>query len=102
MVVARGSGWTHWEAWGSANDGGPVILEIQVLAAPLARICAPDTQLASGDARKATTAAISAADPGTDDPGRGRGLPVRARAREDHQAASIGLARFGGNTRPDW
>src|SRR5205823_3900753 len=35
----------------------------QVLAAPLARMWAPETQLACGEARKATTAAISSAWP---------------------------------------
>src|SRR5262249_25973852 len=35
----------------------------QALAAPFARMWAPDTQLASGEQRKATTAAISSARP---------------------------------------
>ncbi len=39
------------------------LLMPQLFAAPLARICAPDTQLACGEARKATTSAISPAVP---------------------------------------
>src|SRR5688572_25311245 len=35
----------------------------QTLAAPFASICAPETQLASGDARNAITAATSSARP---------------------------------------
>lgn len=43
--------------------GGPALPLHHAFAAPFARMCAPETQLACGDARKATTAATSSARP---------------------------------------